>query len=229
MAVVAGIDGCGPRWVAIVREVGSTALSAVVLTTADLAAQAWDLAAIDIPIGLPDKGARKADLLARKFIGPRASSVFPCPIRPSLAAASWQEACAITKAQDGRNISQQSYAILPKIREVDACVRAEGLQDRLFEIHPEVCFAALAGRHLEYPKRDLRGHQERRALIAAHFGVDAFEQVTQQLPKRGVAPDDIADAFAALWSAERIFAGVATRLPEEGQVDDVGLPMQIWY
>ena len=39
-----------------------------------------DAVAIDIPIGLPDKGRRKADELAKAAIGPRRSSVFirPC-------------------------------------------------------------------------------------------------------------------------------------------------------
>jgi len=46
----------------------------------------WALAAIDIPVGLPDTGSREADSVARKFIGPRASSVFPCPIRLALEA-----------------------------------------------------------------------------------------------------------------------------------------------
>jgi len=44
-----------------------------------------------------------------------------------------------------------------------------------------------------------------------------------------VAPDDIADAFAALWSAERLLAGTAQRLPEAPVHDSYGLPMHIWY
>ena len=34
---------------------------------------------IDVPIGIPDVGPRRADLLARAFVGPRASSVFATP------------------------------------------------------------------------------------------------------------------------------------------------------
>jgi predicted RNase H-like nuclease len=37
------------------------------------------------------------------------------------------------------------------------------------------------------------------------------------------------DAFAALWTAERIFAGTATVLPDPPPVDAVGLRMEVWY
>jgi predicted RNase H-like nuclease len=45
----------------------------------------------------------------------------------------------------------------------------------------------------------------------------------------GVAADDIADAFAALWTANRLFAGIAQRLPSHAIRDSHGLPMHIWY
>src|SRR6185295_8826152 len=180
----------------------------------ELPAQPWALAAIDIPIGLPDSGAREADSAARKFVGPRASSVFPCPIRPALAAASWQEACAITYQHNGHRISKQTFAILPKIRAVDEKVRSTDLKQRLFEVHPEVSFASWQGSPTLYAKKDVRGHEQRRALITGHFGADAFASVVSQIGSRSVAADDIADAFAALWSAERLLAGAAQRLPE---------------
>lgn len=51
---------------------------------------------IDVPIGLPDRGARECDKAARRRLGPsRGSSVFPAPIRRILAATSYIEACAI--------------------------------------------------------------------------------------------------------------------------------------
>jgi predicted RNase H-like nuclease len=44
-----------------------------------------------------------------------------------------------------------------------------------------------------------------------------------------VADDDILDAFAALWTAERITSGVAVTLPENKPLDSTGLPMRIVY
>jgi predicted RNase H-like nuclease len=229
MQQIAGIDGCQSRWLAIAHAPGSPSFVAQVLETSELPAQPWALAAIDIPIGLPDKGAREADGEARKFIGRRASSVFPCPIRPALDAASWQEACEITYEHNGHRISKQTFAIIPKIRAVDECVRSTDLRHRLFEVHPEVSFASLQGSPTLLAKKDARGHEQRRALIAKYFGPEAFASVVAQIGSRSVTADDIADAFAALWSAERILAGTAQRLPNDSAVDFYGLPMHIWY
>ncbi|HEY0555650.1 MAG TPA: DUF429 domain-containing protein [Thermoanaerobaculia bacterium] len=229
MQQIAGIDGCQARWLAIAHVPGSTVFEAKVLETGELPAQPWALAAIDIPIGLPDSGRREADRAARTFIGPRASSVFPCPIRPALYANTWQEACDITYQRNGHRISKQTFAILPKIRGVDECVRSTDLRQRLFEIHPEVSFASWQNAQMHHAKRDVRGHEQRRALIARHFGPEAFANVVAQIDTRNVTADDIADAFAALWSAERRLAGTAQRLPEVEAVDSHGLPMHIWY
>jgi predicted RNase H-like nuclease len=43
------------------------------------------------------------------------------------------------------------------------------------------------------------------------------------------AADDVVDALAALWSAERIHAGRAGSLTSPPAVDSAGLPMAIWY
>jgi len=229
MEQIAGIDGCRSRWLAIAHVPGSSSFTAQILATSELAAQPWKLAAIDIPIGLPDRGAREADGAARRFVGPRASSVFHCPIRPALEATSWQEACEITYEHNGHRISRQTFGILPKIRDVDECVRSTDLRQRLFEVHPEASFASWQGAPMLHAKKDARGHEQRWALIARHFGPEAFASVEAQIGGRSVAADDIADAFAALWSAERLLAGTARRLPDASVFDFYGLPMHIWY
>jgi predicted RNase H-like nuclease len=229
MEQIAGIDGCRSQWLAIAHVPGSSSFVAQILGTSELAAQPWILAGIDIPIGLPDRAAREADSAARKFVGPRASSVFPCPIRPALDASSWEEACEITYQHNGHRISRQTFGILPKIRDVDECIRSTDLRQRLFEVHPEVSFASWQGAPMLHAKRDVRGHEQRRALIARHFGPEAFASVVAQIGARSVAADDIADAFAALWSAERLLAGTARRLPDASVFDSYGLPMHIWY
>lgn len=229
MQQIAGIDGCQSRWLAISHVPGSSSFVAQILETSELPDQPWTLAAIDIPIGLPDRGARQADGAARRFIGPRGSSVFPCPIRPALSATTWEEACDITYLHNGHRISKQTFAIIPKIRAVDECVRSTDLRQRLFEVHPEVSFASWQGAPILHAKKDVLGHEQRRVLIARHFGPDAFASVVEQVGGRGVAADDIADAFAALWSAERLLGGTAQRLPEASATDAYGLPMHIWY
>lgn len=69
--------------------------------------------AIDIPIGLTAHGPRDCDILARKLLrAPRASSVFPAPVRAVLGATTYQEATSRSEAACGQRMSQQAFGIL---------------------------------------------------------------------------------------------------------------------
>ena len=173
------------------------------------------LLGLDMPIGLPDCGPRPCDLEARRRLGfPRGSSVFPAPIRSLLAARSYAEACALRLAVDNKKISRQTWAILPKIRDVDALLRNDPeLQDRVREVHPEVCFSILAGRPMEYRKKRKQGREERLRLLETVFGAGLHAAVADRRAL-GCPLDDLLDAFIACWTAERIYCGRAeTWLP----------------
>ena len=154
--------------------------------------------------------------LARKT---RGSSVFPAPIRAVLPAASYEEACRLGQAADGRKISKQTYNILPKIRETDELLRNEAdlradLRSVVHEVHPEVSFSLLAGgRPLQSSKRKHQGIRQRCALLEPKFG----SWLAAALSKRkilGCTDDDIVDAYVALWTAERIARGEAQKIPQ---------------
>ena len=76
------------------------------------------LVCVDIPIGLSDGNRpRECDAAARKLLrGPRASSVFPAPIRPCLSAKDYTEANKISLKHSGKGLTPLSFAILKKIR-----------------------------------------------------------------------------------------------------------------
>lgn len=229
--IAAGVDGCRAGWIQITLGPQSAIVSRCLPDAAGLVRQEPrpDAIAIDIPIGLPASGPRACDLEARRLLGPRRSSVFSAPLRAMLEARSWEEACAIRSRIEGKRIPKQLWGILPKIREVDALLRADlhGAGGLLREAHPELCFRSWAGRPLEHAKKRPAGRRERLALVSRHFGAKAFERVREAHPRRDVADDDILDAFAALWTAERILAGSAHTLPEHPPRDACGLPMQI--
>lgn len=187
------------------------------------------LLALDIPIGLPEIGSRACDLQARKLLGRgRASSVFPAPIRPLLAASSHREASDIRYAVEGKRLPIQAWAIVPKIREVDEFLRADvGARGRVHEVHPEVCFYYMGGaRPMPVAKKKLAGREQRAALLRAHFGgvIDAALADRRRL---GCAADDILDAFAGLWTARRVRAGNAVTVPYTPELDQYGLPMEM--
>ena len=222
---LAGADGCRAGWVVVTDDGGRLAVH-VVPAFRDVLALAAGVVAVDIPIGLPEAGPRDADRLARRASG-RPSSVFPVPVRPVLGLATHAEASARHREVDGRGLTIQAFGILPKIAEVDALLQSDAdAAARTCEVHPEVSFAAMAGGPLVHAKKTAEGRAERLALLAGPFG-DAPERLAPRLPRSAVAPDDVLDAFAALWSARRIAAGTAQSLPEAPPRDARGLPMAI--
>ena len=137
---------------------------------AELTSGRMACAAIDIPIGLAGREPRTCDVAARRVLGPRRSSIFPAPVRAVLEAASYAEACVLSRRACGKGISKQLYNIVDKIRTVDA-LQSPRLQDQLFEMGPELSFAELTGRPMPANKRTAEGRAAREEALAS---ADAF-------------------------------------------------------
>lgn len=81
--MIAGVDGCGDGWIAVVDSGdGRTEIKPPVSTEKVFDDRELQLLAIDVPIGLADRGSREADILARQLLRKRGCCVFPAPIRP---------------------------------------------------------------------------------------------------------------------------------------------------
>ncbi|MGE5179755.1 MAG: DUF429 domain-containing protein [Bacteroidota bacterium] len=223
---IAGVDWFEGCWLAVVEGAGGVDVD--IRRAASFAELARDsdleIAVVDIPIGLSDRGVRACDLQARRMIRPRSSSVFPAPIRPMLVAQSRAEASAIRYAIDGKRCSAQAFAIIPIVADVDRSMTVD-LQTRFREGHPEVSFAEMNGRAgLLWSKRTPPGQRERIELLEPFYPdlrsiVDAFE------PRR--ARVDLLDAFAMLWSARRAQSGRARSIPDLPEYDPRGLRMEM--
>ena len=223
---IAGVDGCRPGWIAMIKD-GSSITPRLCVSDEDLVALFRECAvvAIDIPIGLAERGPRSCDHHARRFLGRRASSVFPAPLRPLLALSEYAEANRIARNLQKRGISKQGWAIVRKVDQIDRLLqRHRELRGRVYEVHPEVSFAIWnGGAPIEASKRTKEGAAARRALVSAHFGDEALRSIP-----RGAKEDDALDALAALWTAERILDGRARTLGD-ARADQTGLPMRIVY
>lgn len=234
MPALVGIDGCRAGWV--VAEATDASLREIrvrVDTTLDdvmaRAAQGDAIVAIDIPIGLASSGPRRADALARERLGwPRRASVFSAPTRPALAATSYREACDLNEAACGRRMSQQSFGIVRKIRDVDALM-TPALQARVREAHPEIAFAEIAclGHGLAAPKKSHEGAAVRRDLLARHLALPDIDGLYRALGPSRLQRDDIVDALVCLITAQRIARGEALVLPASAEYDARGLRMEI--
>ena len=233
MAHVAGVDGTPDGWAVAITEADRQRIRKVrALSEIFDDAARLDVVAIDVPIGLCDAyetGGRFCDRQARKRLQKRASSVFPAPVRPVLAALSWEDACARSRASapNGKGISKQTFAILPKIREADDLLQSRPeLRDVVREVHPEVCFCELAGHPMAYPKRKHEGRDERRQALCRCF--PDLDTILDAGREKGLPLEDILDATVACWSALRLVEGKGRSLIEPIPHDATGLPMTIW-
>lgn len=233
MSIVCGVDGCKNGWVVAAKDLGSGAVTwCSIQSFRELANHfpAPQVIAVDIPIGLLASGPRDCDVEARRLLGkPRSSSVFPAPIRPVLEASSYKEASSLRFQAESKKMSQQAWAIVPKIIEVDRTLREKIFsQVQVREVHPEVCFYHLSGGNpMCHGKKTSAGKMERLAILK-----ELYSDVPKALAdKRRLkcSTDDVLDAFAALWTAERIVTGTFGRLPKGSPIDGHGLRMEILY
>lgn len=232
MSVVCGIDGCRKGWVVICKILESSQFFWQLCTHATdfLHLNPFpSVMGIDIPIGLPEKGPRLCDVEARKLLGrDRRASIFPAPIRAVLRAKNYKEACRIRFQIERKKLSLQTWGIVPKVKEVDALMRKNPqLQNTIREVHPEVSFYFLNKNNaMRFNKKTQDGFKERYKLLKSIFA-NWLDTVLILRNKLGSAPDDILDAFVALWSAERIYKGISVSFPSHPVKDSYGLKMEI--
>ncbi len=228
--MIAGVDGCRAGWFVVLSEVGrGTGREEQGICTSfrevlDLKPKPT-IIAVDIPIGLleePSAGGRECDKEARLLLGtPRRSSVFTPPTRAALASATYGEAQGF-----GAGMSRQAFGILPKIREVDQLMTPEA-QETVREIHPELCFYGLTGHPMRHNKRLTEGKAERLGALQGRFS--GIERALGVFPRFQVGSDDVLDAYAAAWTAQRIADNAAKRIPSRPPIDAKGLRMEMWY
>ena len=236
-----GVDGCRGGWVAAV--VVDAALVAMHRATSFVAlfdrvesALAAHAAAppawlVDMPMGLTHDGQRGLEaLLRRELPTGLKSSVFPVPARATLEARDYRDACTLNARACGRRLSQQTWNIVGKIRELDACLRQHGhIRERCLESHPEACFHALlpAGEALPR-KRRLAGRHAREALLAQSGVRGAVTWKTLLAGDDGahVAPDDALDAICLAFVASRPARWRRLQDPARSH-DEMGLRLQL--
>lgn len=229
-----GVDGCKAGWFYVCLAPGRSEFG-VAPTLLDVARQSATNTAIfvDIPIGLLDAGAseRVCDVEARRVLSPaRASSVFPTPCRAAVYASSYEEAQGRNRAALGKGLSKQSWAISPKIREVDELLSREPqYRGRIREIHPEVCFWGLAGAPMVHAKKTRLGFKERLSVLQRHVP-DASALAGAAFLEHGgfeAGRDDVLDALVAALCASRHEACLT--LPDTPLKDACGLAMEMVY
>ncbi len=156
---VIGVDGCRGGWIAFVA-VGNKFQEARFFPKFALLVESFpeaDVIAVEIPIGLAEKPPRRADQEAKSFLGKHAPAVFMTPPRQVLKAASYEEARKVAK-ELACGVTAQAYALRDKILEVEP-IAADN--HRIYEVHPEISFQAMAGAPTQWKKKTWNGLFER--------------------------------------------------------------------
>jgi predicted RNase H-like nuclease len=221
---VTGLDACPTGWVAVTLPPAtgnpSAPLTASVAVSPTLdGLSLTGVVGIDMPLGLLAHGWRDADALARRALGRRGVTVFAIPPRPVWEQPGYADANRVCRELTGQGLAAQTWGLRGKLLEADAYRRRSPA--RLYEVHPELAFAALAGAPVA-SKHTPPGLAIRRELLA---------QAGLTLPARipGAAEHDLLDAAAVAWSARRIAAGRASTLTNPAQPADDGTEIAIRY
>ena len=224
---VAGVDACRGGWVAVSLDAPDdpavrvrVAASLTALLAPWLGPGSTTIVGIDMPLGLLETGWREADRAARGLLGPRRSSVFAIPPRAVWAQTSYPAANRRCRELTGQGFSAQAWGLRAKLLEANQYRETCG--HPLYEVHPELAFAAMAGQPLAHSKRTAAGRDLRRQRLArAGIEIPAAAPATLM--------GDILDAAAVAWSARRIAAGRARTVPAEPQRDRAGREIAIRY
>ncbi|MDQ1695535.1 MAG: hypothetical protein QOJ03_888 [Frankiaceae bacterium] len=222
---VLGVDGWHAGWVGALVEADRVEWQLFSDAASIVAADA-DAIAIDMPMGLVDRGRRACDVAARNTLGPARASVFFAPPRIVVArpAEAYADALAWLRANGEELMSAQAFGIVAKVRDVDSAVTPD-LQRCVVEAHPELSFRRLAGRDVMPAKKTAAGVAAR--IRALSRWRDDIVDVLAAAPV-GVPVDDALDALACAWTAERWHR----RAPDllvlgDGARDARGLAMRI--
>jgi predicted RNase H-like nuclease len=225
-----GLDGFRHGWVAVWID-GEERYIEYFPNITDALSRAFDIAMVDMPIGLPDRGYRRCDIEGKKILGAAGSRVFLGARRTLFDFKSAPEANRWATTIDEKGISSQLWCLLKKLREVDSAMTA-ARQQAVMECHPELVFYRLNNsRPVSASKKKPEGIVERCRILKQYGFLDLDEWLRPRTrnPNNGRVPgaarDDVLDACACAIAAQ----DRSQRIPSEPELDARGLRMEIWF
>jgi predicted RNase H-like nuclease len=223
-SVVAGVTPCGPSWLVAPAKLQGTIFAPedpqLISPFSEVLDQrpTFAVIALNAPVGYLDQsaaGGRTCDREARALLGPkRGSSIQSAPVR--------SPTNDLEFLPD--HLDAISMTLLPRYREV-ASEMAPFRQRTVYEVHSDVCFYQLNdGSPMQFPKQTEKGLNERREILVDKFP-GATRILSTELP--GVSQAHLLDVAVFVWTARRIFARAAVRIPRDPEWDEQGLRMEI--
>ena len=224
--VVAGVTPWGSKWVVASAKMHATTFAPespkVYDTFLDVLQErpAFVVIVVNAPIGFVDTselGSRTCDRQGRALLGRRGSALHNAPTREELSGVAQER---------GEGIDAVTATLLPRYREI-AAEMSPYRQRTVYEGHPELSFYQLNGnKPLRRSKKIEAGTLERRAILESK--VPGANKILESELKR-VPIKHLMDAAAMLWTARRVSAHAATRLPSDAEWDSEGIRMELVF
>ena len=223
-SLVAGVTPCRGGWLVAASKLQGTIFApedpARIETFVDVVDMrpSYSIIALNAPVGGLERaqaGGRTCDREARALLGRRAAAVKSAPVH--------------VESREGTDllpdhIDAISRTLLPRYQEA-ARELAPFRQRTIYEVNAELSFYQLNGEApMQWGKHSEKGIEERRAVLEAKIpGV--LRIIDAEVP--GATPSHLLDVAAILWTARRVFAHAAVRIPTDPEWDEQGLRMEI--
>jgi predicted RNase H-like nuclease len=178
----------------------------------------YSVVALNAPVGGLEQataGGRTCDKEARSLLGRRGSAIKSAPIQ--------------IDSPDGTELLSEhidaiSMTLLPRYQEV-ASEMAPFRQRTIYEVNPELSYFQMnEGIPMQWSKHSEKGREERRSLVETKVQ-GALRILDADVP--GATQAHLVDAAALLWTARRIFARAAVRIPSDPEWDEQGIRMEL--
>lgn len=229
-----GIDGCQGKWVAVCITQNTFEVEKF-KNINDICSRYSDadIYIIDIPIGLVEnKSQLRPDMIVKKELGKKSSSIFEVPCRQAVYATDKKTARELNVAILGKSLSEQTLGIAKSIKQVDEFLQNKPQwKNRLLESHPEFCFSKLNNNQpiLEH-KTSAEGQQKRLRILRKHHpeADQVVENFLADVPFRKKT-DDVIDALCLAVIGKIILEKGLKTIPEKPMMDDKEILMQMVY
>ena len=223
-SLVAGVTPCRGGWLVAGAKLQGTIFAPEDPVRMDVFVDVVDtrpgysIIALNAPVGGLDQatvGGRTCDREARALLGRRGSAVKSAPIA--------------VDSPDGTDLLPDqldaiSRTLLPRYQEV-AREMAPFRQRTIYEVNADLSFFQLNGDvPMRWSKYSEKGIGERRSLIESKLP-GALRIIDAEVS--GASPSHLLDVAAILWTARRVFARAAVRIPSEPEWDEQGLRMEL--
>ncbi len=223
-SLVAGVTPCRGGWLVAAAKLQGTIFAPedparieIFIDVVDMR-PSYSIIALNAPVGGLERaqvGGRSCDREARTLLGRRAAAVKSAPVH--------------VESREGTDllpdhIDAISRTLLPRYQEV-AREMAPFRQRTIYEVNAELSFYQLNGEApMQWGKHSEKGMEERRAVLETKLP-GALRVIDAEVP--GATPAHLLDVAAILWTARRIFAKAALRVPTDPEWDEQGLRMEI--